>query len=505
MMLRILLALVMLLGGSSVARAEWHEVSSPHFVIYANDRPDRIRKFAETLERYDQAVRLYRSLPNEPVAPAGRLTIYVLGSANQMTRLSGSQMVAGFYIGRASGSVAFVPRLNSGGSEMLDGQLVLFHEYTHHMMFSIFAQAAFPAWLVEGWAEYHATAKVNADGSVTFGIAANHRAMGILENAMPLTALLDGKRQRMNDQQADSFYGRSWLLTHYLTFDTTRRDQFSRYILAINDGKSANEASKLFGDLKQLDRELDRYARGSLIARTIPADKIKVGAVTARPLSAGETAVMQVRIQSHRGVDEKTAPGVYAAARTAAAPFPDDPGAQIALAEAAFDASDYDAALAACDRALKTDPKAMEALIYKAMTMIEVAARDKDTTPARWSAIRKVIGAANRLDPEHPEPLILYYRSFIGAEQPPSDLAKDGLMKAFQLAPFDEGLRLNAASMLIDDGKPAVARTILLPLANHPHDTAEAKIAREMIASIDKGDDESEAPETTAAAAKPAG
>ncbi|MET0247100.1 MAG: DUF1570 domain-containing protein [Sphingomonas sp.] len=503
MMLRILLVLVMLLAGSSAARAEWHEVGSPHFVIYANDRPDRIRSFAEMLERYDQAFRIYRNLPNTPVAPAGRLTIYVVGSAGEVSRLAGSQSVAGFYTGRATGSLAFVPRLTSGGSETLAGQLVLFHEYAHHMMFSIFAQSAFPAWLVEGWAEYHATAKVNSDGSVTFGGVANHRAAGILDNATPAAMLLDSKRAIMPDQQMESFYGRSWLLTHYVTFDPARREQFIRYLRAINEGTSSDEAAKLFGDPRQLDRELDRYARGSLVARTVPADQIRIGTVTARPLSAGEAAVMQVRIQSDRGVNEQTAPGVYAAAKKAAAPFPDDPGSQIALAEAAYDADDYEAALAACERALKTDPKAMEALIYKAMAMMAVAARDKDTTPARWSAVRKVIGTANRLDPDHPEPLILYYRSFVDAQQRPSDLAKDGLVKAFQLAPFDEGLRLNVASMLIADSKPAVARTILLPLANHPHDTGDAKAARDMIAAIDKGEDGTKTPEAKAAGAKP--
>ncbi|MET0247101.1 MAG: hypothetical protein ABW182_10170 [Sphingomonas sp.] len=481
-MIRFIMMMAALTCWPAVARADWHEVSSPHFVIYADDKPERIHSFAEALERFDQAVRVLRRLPNTPVNPASRVTIYVAGSDARIAKFAGSQGIAGFYAGRASGSVAFIPKLETGDS-LMTGQLVLFHEYSHHLMMTHYAQAAFPLWLTEGWAEFHATAKVSPRGDVSFGHAANHRSYGILRDKIALEQVLKGF-DGINPLNMDSFYGRSWLLTHYLSVDAGRIVQFARYIDEINKGTPALQAAKVFGDLKAMDRELNRYSRKSLLIRTVPAERITIGRITSRSLTPGEAALMTVRMESHSGVTQKTAPRVYAAAKKAAAPYPDEPAVQIVLAETAFDAGLYSETLAACERALTRDPKAMDALIYKAMAMIQIAKLDK-APPERWTEIRRVIAAANQLDRDHPEPLILYYASFEEADQKPTDLASLGLQRAFELAPFDSGLRFKTASMLIDHGRADTARSILAPLAYDPHDLRVAKRAQDMIAGID--------------------
>lgn len=481
-MIRLILAVAALMCWPAMARADWYEVSSPHFVIYANDKPERIDQFAKALERFDQAIRVLRRLPNAPVAPASRVTIYVAGSDARIAKFVGSQGVAGFYIGRASGSVAFIPKLETSDT-LLTGQMVLFHENSHHLMMTHYAQAAFPQWLIEGWAEFHGTARVSPRGDVSFGHAANHRSYGILRDKIALEQVMKGF-DGIDPLQIDSFYGRSWLLTHYLSVDAGRIEQFSRYLDAVNKGIPALKAAEVFGDLKVMDRELTRYARKPLLIRTVPAERISIGRITSRPLTPGEAALMTVRMESHSGVTEKTAPRIYAAAKKAAAPYPDEPAVQIVLAEAAFDAGLYPETLAACERALKTDPKAMEALIYKAMAMIQLARADR-APPERWTEIRRVIAAANQLDRDHPEPLILYYASFQEADQKPTELASLGLQRAFELAPFDSALRFQTASMLVDHGRADTARRILAPLAYDPHDLRGAARAKAMIAEIE--------------------
>jgi tetratricopeptide (TPR) repeat protein len=483
----VLLLLVMLPG---VAHAQWHEASSDHFVIYSKDRPERLQKFAETLERFDLAMRGLRGWKNDPVAPAARLTIFVLGSTDAVGELAGDSMVAGFYSGRASGSVAFVPRVSGTDTFDLNAQTILFHEYTHHLMMSEFANAAFPAWLVEGWAEFHATAQIQRDGSVTFGYAPNYRAWGLLSgNPLPLERILGGNLGKMTDQQTDSLYGRSWLLTHYFTFEPSRSGQLGKYIRAINAGKPASEAMTEFGDLRVLNRELDRYLKKpSLSGRTVPASAIKLGPIRIRPLTEGEAATMPVRIRSDRGVDEKTAPRVYAAAKKAAAPYPNDPAAQGVLAETAYDAQDYEGALAAAERALAVDPASMQALIYKALTQMAIAEKNKDYKRETWSAIRKTLVAANKVDPDNPEVLILYYRSFVDAGQTAPAVARDGLYRAYELVPQDRGLRFQVAAMFLDDGKPEVARALLVPMLQDPHSGELAAQAAKVIAEIDAGD-----------------
>lgn len=85
----------------------------------------------------------------------------------------------------------------------------------------------------------------------------------------------------------------------------------------------------------------------------------------------------------------------------------------------------------------------------------------------------------------------------------PNKSAKDGLYRAFELAPYDNELRVNTAQMLLTDGDPASARILLMPLAYDPHGGGLAQLATRMIADIDKR--AKDAPKTEAAPAKPAG
>ncbi|MEZ0243327.1 MAG: hypothetical protein ACAH11_08135 [Sphingomonas sp.] len=481
--LLLLLALLMLPG---VAHAEWYEASSAHFVVYGNDRPERLKKFADDLERFDQAMRALRRMPNEPVGKANRVIVYMLPTVAAVAKLHGDKLVGGFYIPRAGGSTAFVPKRGDGPNDDMV-QIILFHEYTHHLMFSVYAHAAFPAWVVEGWAEFHSTAQIKKDGGVMFGYAPANRAFGLLSgNPLPLERILSADTSNLNPEQTDALYGRGWALTHYLTFEPSRKGQLTQYLAEINAGKSAAEAAKVFGDLRVLHRELERFLNASRISGyPIPASAITVGEITVRKLTDGEAATMDVRIRSKRGVDETTAPAVYAAAKKAAAPFPNDPGAQIVLAEAAYDAGDYAECEAAADRAIAVNANAADAFVYKAMARMAVADKKDDDTRETWRGIRAIIAAANKIDPDDPEPLILYFRSYGEARQAPTQIAKDGLYRAFELAPYDSGLRLNVAQMLIYDGKPAEARILLMPLAFNPHGGGASQAAKQMIARID--------------------
>lgn len=487
-MIRRLLLLLALLVMPGVAHAEWYEASSAHFIVYGDDKPERLQKFADNLERFDQAMRALRNLPNGPIGPGNRVIVYMLPSEGAVAKLHGDKQVSGFYSARAGGSVAFVPRRSDSGSGADLVQIILFHEYTHHLMYSVFANSAFPAWLVEGWAEFHSTAEIKRDGSVLFGAAPGMRAWGLLSgNPLPLERILSADTSGLNAEQTDALYGRGWALTHYLTFDPVRKVQFAQYIKAINEGQSAADAAKVFGDLRVLHRELEGFiSRTRIMGITVFADKIKVGEITVRKLTPGEAATMNVRIRSHRGVNETTAPGVYADAKKAAAPFPNDAGAQIVLAETAYDAKDYAGAEAAADRAIAANPKAIDGHLFKARARMAMAVDKEDETPQTWRAIRQVIAAANRLDPDDPEPLILYYRSFVEGRQPPTTIAKDGLYRAFELAPYDSELRMNVAAMLMHDDKLVEARKILLPMAYNPHGGALAAVAKQMIADIDR-------------------
>ncbi|MEG3182299.1 tetratricopeptide repeat protein [Sphingomonas sp. LT1P40] len=487
-MIRTLLVLAFLIA-PTVAQAEWHEASTDHFVVYSDESPAKLELFAIQLERFDKALRALRGLKDERVGDANRVTVYVVPRSSTVGKLVGDTGIAGFYRPRAGGSMAVIPRRAGQDATDLTSQAILLHEYTHHLMLSLWPHAALPSWFIEGYAEFHATARFEKSGGVSFGLPPQYRGYGLLAgNALPADKLLTAEGFELAAEQRDGLYGRGWLLTHYLTFGERRPKQLSTYLLAINDGKPAMQAAtEAFGDLKLLDRELERYKTGKFVGKTVLPAAFTVGPVKIRKLTPGEAATMDVRIVSKNGVNEKTAPGVYVQAKKAAAPFPDDPGAQIVLAETAYDAGDYGGAEGAADRAIAVDAKAIDAHVYKAMARMALAEKASDQSKETWSAIRKIISTANRLDPDDPEPLILFFRSFVEAGQIPTKNARIGLYRAFELGPQDRGLRMNAATTYLQDGNPAMARELLKPLAYDPHGGGLAKAAATLIAAIDAG------------------
>ena len=491
-MIRIFIVLGLLLA-PQLARAEWYEASTPHFVVYANDDPGHLATYVTKLERFDQAMRALRGVQDREIGPAERVTVYVVHDAEDIERMRGYG-VRGFYHPSVEGPAAFVPRTTGGYEKWdLDADSVLRHEYAHHFMFDNYASVALPRWFVEGYAEFHATAIIKDDGSVVFGQAPSYRAFALLQNddMLSIGGVLNADSLKLDGRQTDILYGKGWLLIHFLTFEPSRQGQLAAYLHALNSGKSPKEAAGVFGDLKVLERELDRYVmKRTIAAVTIGAGRLTVKPPTIRKLTAGEAATMDIRIASKAGVDDKTAPPLFARARKAAAPFPNDPGAQLVLAETACDAHDYAACLAAANRVIAADPRNERAYVFQGRAIMAPA---HDATPRDTQAIhtaRKSFVAANRLDSDEPEALAYYYRSFIEAGEQPSENARAALFKALDLAPEDEQLRLEVVKAYLQAGDKPNARATLLPLAYAPHGGEASKRAAALVTAIDQGDNE---------------
>ena len=270
--------------------------------------------------------------------------------------------------------------------------------------------------------------------------AAHHRAYELAASReVSIERLLNTANYLENQSGGyDQFYGRSWLLFHYLTFEKSRQDQIKQFQRLMAEGATDIEAAReAFGDLDELDRDLDRYvARKKLAALFLPPDRLKTSPVTIRKLGDGEAAMMSVIMESRTGVDEEEAIEVITKARNIATKYPDDAAVQEALAEAEFDAGYDSEAIAAADRALATN---------------------------------------------HPIPLMEFYRAYRSAGQTPPDIAIQGLQRALELAPFDQGLRLTVAAQHMEDTEYQTAAAILRPLAYHPHRSAASEAAEQLL------------------------
>jgi hypothetical protein len=488
------LAAVIALSTATVGEAAWQRASSTHFVIYADENPTDLRSFSEKLERFDKAARTVLHKPDPPIGDGNRLTVFVMRGDGDIQRLMHDKTgtVRGFYIPRATGSVAFVPRRSgSGGQWDLDADTVFFHEYSHHLMMQDLDAPA-PPWLVEGFAEFMSTAQFEKDGSVGFGYVPKHRAYNLVLGAkLPIDKILEGSMPKAGTALHESLYARGWLLTHYLTFEPSRHGQLQNYIDGIARGVAPLQSARAaFGDLKQLDRELDKYIeRPKLMMIKVSTAALNIGPIDVEPLSAGAAAVIPLRAQSKRGVDNRTAEPLAVQVRAVEARYPGDELVERTLAEAELDAGHPDAAEAAADRALKANPRATEAMIYKGRAVAARAAKlEGASRHAGFEEARQLFIAANKLDTEDPEPLMMFYGTFIMEGVKPTANAIAALHYASDLAPQDKALRMSSAARYLADGQIKEAKRALTPVAYDPHGDELAKVARATIEKINAGE-----------------
>jgi len=484
-----LVALCGAILAATPAAAEWLEASSRHFVLYSNTSEKTLRRQSEALERLDWGLRRFSQLGDEPEIASRKVTVFLVDDS-QVRSLCGCQNVGGFYLSRVSGSIAFSGKAASFGDNGI-GQLVLFHEYAHHFMLGSY-DLAFPAWYSEGFAEFASTMRIS-DDSVQIGVPAQHRARGLfLGQRFRVSEMFDPTlRSRLGSaERYDAFYGRGWLLTHFLTFRPDRFRQFQGYLRTLNSGTpSVAAAEQAFGDLKAMSVEVDGYlAKARMPAMTMKYDDQALPTVNVRRLSPGEAELIDLRMQSVRGVDEAKAAKVHAQAGPIAARHGDNPIVQGWLAEMAFDTQDYAGAIAAADRAIARDPKAVQAHLYRGAAMLRQLRDARVRDPAQWTAARRSIITANRSDPDDAEPLWWFWLSFQMEGAKPTASAIKGLYRAQELARQDRSVRMAAALTRIGASEYAEAKRLLRPVAYDPHGAANNP-ALAMLTAMEAGDD----------------
>lgn len=488
------------LFAAAPAHASWYEASSKHFIIFANENPRELQQFAARLEQFDQGARYAMRMEDPPVGDGNRLTVFVEPTDKEIHEIMGDKNAwqAGFYTGRVTGPLAYVP-LRTDSDE--DPDALFFHEYTHHLMMQNL-DAPYPEWYVEGFAEFLSTAKFDRDGSIWFGAPLQQRAFALLSNNPPsFQQMTAGLQPKMTDMDRDAFYGRGWLITHYLSMEKKRDGQLPRYLAALANGEAPlTAAHEVFGDLKQLDGELNRYVTSPMTEFKIGADHIKIGQIDVRPLSAGAAAVIVDRAKVKYGYHGAAAEALAADVKSIESRYPGDELVEATLAEAELDADHADAGEQAAVRALAANPNDTEAMVLKA-SAIEMKAKDMDGDQrhALFEQARQILIDANKIDTEDPEPLYDYYWSYLREGIRPTDNAIGALHYASDLAPQDIGVRMNSAIAYLEEGKLKDARATLTVVAYSPHADQAADVAKRMMADIDAGNGKAALNETRSA------
>ena len=518
--MRFLFAAVMswlaLFAFSSPANAvTWHEAQTTHFSIVSAGEEKDLRKFAERLEYFHNLLRLATGI-SEDGYPVVRVRVFLVNSIGDVKRLYGApgSDVAGFYSPREDGAIAVVPRTTGDG--IFTGQLVLFHEYSHHYMLQ-YTPAAYPSWYVEGFAEIASTASFERKGAITFGKAASHRQYELDAGlSYPVINMVNGAYLTDRAKGRGWSYGDAWVLTHFLTFSDQRRGQLRAYLKAINSGKKMSDAAQVFGDLGTLQHDVSIYLAGrSFPYRAVPIAEAWAGPVTIRELGGAESALIEMQIEFERRValpiqgsneETKDKTGAESDAEFAkllatakqersewiskieliTGRYPNETAGWLLLADARCAAEEYPACAAAASRVAAIEPGNERAMVRQAEAMIGLArTQGISEGKTRIAAAQKILFQANAQQPNDPLALLWLYKSYgaMGNRADADGLA--ALMTVVELIPQEVGPRLTLAQELVLRGRLRDARTILRPLAYSPHESTASRRARAMLDQIE--------------------
>lgn len=492
--MRFIAFLVLCLGLLSPASAAWKEAATPHFLIYSEGSDKTLRDFAIKVERFDSLLRArYKFVGEEP---STRLTIFVLADAEEVQKTifdrKSGRNIAGYYLPRAAGSMAVVNKTSGvpdddayEGRLYEGGDIILFHEYTHHFMHRYFP-VAYPAWYIEGFAEFFATVTFADDGRARVGLPARHRAYGLLDGPrISAETLFSATPGGLSLETGDAYYGRAWLLVHYLDRADARRGQLQAYLAAINSGQSSLEAARAaFGDFKQLDKELDKYVIGRFAYTTQQQPTPVTDTIIIRPLSDIESDLVPLRLRFMGGIGADERPNILKNLTRHVAKFPASVDGWYMLAHTLFEGDESAAATTALERALALDPKHARALLLKAQIRMSQLRASKSTSEDEWKAVRMMIGAANRSNVKDPMPLLLYYDSWVARGLEPNETAFKGLQGAYLLAPEDRSVALRYAIALAKKRRFDEAIRLVEPVAFDPHASDSANNARQLLARL---------------------
>jgi tetratricopeptide (TPR) repeat protein len=450
------------------------EATTKHFVIVAAMSESELRRRATRLEQMHALLATIA-----PERSDNRLVIYLTDGIDPIQKMAHADYIAGYYVPTARGAFAVSPKVMQNVMPGFTPELVLFHEYTHHMLLQT-NDSYFPGWVTEGLAELFSTAEIKPNGEIVVGAANVTRSYSIFSmSRWPVERLLRSDAIKVSKDESIEKYSRGGLLIHYLLMDPKRAPMFGKFIALINSGVDPVEAGKqTFGDLKKLDTALDVYRKQTRVtAVNFAADKIAYSKdFTIRQLRDDEAQALPIRLQLLTDEDHEHPGELVPKARKTAAAYPASVVAQDVLAEVEYEAGNFAEAGAAADRALARDPANVRAMLTKGQVLGQKAIASK--TPADWSAARAWFVKANRIDPNFAWTFVLLYDSYRAAGQAPSPSILKGLRRAAVLAPQDDGVRIRMALQMVREGDLAGARSMIAPVAFAPHGKPDAPAAK---------------------------
>jgi Tfp pilus assembly protein PilF len=245
----------------------WIRVTSPHFVVATNASEKQGRRIADQFERMRSV--FHAAFPKLEVDPGVPIVVLAVNDEKDFRALEpkeylakGSLKLGGLFLHGPDKNYVLM-RIDAEGQHPYS---VIYHEYTHLLI----SKSAdwMPLWMNEGLAEFYENTEIH-EKDASLGEPSAENIEWLRQNRLlPLATLLtvDQKSPYYHEEKKGSiFYAESWALTHYIQMNDfpQKADRLNDYsALLIQKVDPVTAATRVFGDLKQLEANLENYIRG---------------------------------------------------------------------------------------------------------------------------------------------------------------------------------------------------------------------------------------------------
>ena len=474
---RLLLPVILLSAALAAARDKpeiWIEIRSPHFVVVTNSTDRQARRVADQFERMRSVFQLL--FPKTNIDPPTPIVVLAIRDEKNFRALEpsvylakGQLQLGGLFLHAADKNYVLM-RLDAEGEHPY---AVIYHEYSHLLLSKI---DHLPLWLNEGIAEFYENSEIR-EKEVAVGEPSKQNLQLLHQyQLLPLPTLfqVDQTSPYYHEETKGSiFYGESWALTHYLAIKDfeEKTHRVGDYLQLIGQNVDAvAAAARAFGDLKQLQSNLDAYVRQPTFRFfKLPAvTGVDEASFTSRELPAAQADAVRADFLAY---NQRTADARALLDHI----LHDDPNNALAretMGFMAYQEHHLDEARKWYGEAVKLDSQSYLAHYYfAAITM------SGTMDAAEESQVETSLRASIKLNPNF---AASYDRLavFLARRHNNLDEARLMALTAIQLEPANFGYRINMASVLMQMRRPTDAADVLrnaLRLAKTPQETEMAE------------------------------
>jgi tetratricopeptide (TPR) repeat protein len=471
----LILLCTVLTGAASAAPPSWVEVRSPHFLAISDAGEKPARHLLDELERMRWVFQtLYPEGKVDSAEP-----ILVLAAKNRKTfqtfepapyLAKGALALSGYFL-RTQDRLYILLRLDAEDEQ--HPFATVYHEYTH-LQFSSIAEWL-PLWLNEGIAEFFQNTQIR-DKYAMLGQPDANDILYLRENRLiPLPVLfkVDANSPYYHEEEKGSvFYAESWALTHYLqvTDHEKRTHKLQDYLQLVSHHEDpVAAAEKAFGNLQQLQGELEAYILGGNYQQFLlnsAAAPIDESSYTARPLTPIDADTVRAEILANVQREPEARDLVASILKT----DPNNVGVRETMGTVEFRAGNLEAARTWFSEAVKLNSKSYLANYYFASLSMQSG---KGEDGAIESSLRAAIASNANFAPAY-ERLAVYF----GMRRQNLEEAFSLIKTAVRLDPGNFYFRMNAANILGGMGKYDEALAALAgaaKVARNPQEVAQAQ------------------------------